>query len=94
MLSERPDKKAKPIGPSGKLLTLEDLPDPSTERWVPKRKAELVAAVRGGLIALDDVFQRYGISEEEFQSWEKALGKYGVKGLRSTRVQLYRQTTR
>jgi len=59
---------------------------------VPKRKAILVAAVRGGLISLDDARQRYGISEEEFQSWEMAVGAHGVRGLRSTRVQLYRKT--
>ena len=91
MLSERPGRAVRPIGPSGKPLTLADLPPPNTKRWVPKRKAELVAAVRGGLISLDDVSQRYGISEEEFQSWEKGLAAFGVKGLRTTRAQLYRK---
>ena len=93
MLSERPGKAAQPIGPSGKPLTLDDLPPPDTKRWVPRRKAELVAAVRGGLISLEDVRDRYGISEQEFQSWANVIGNHGVKGLRSTRLQLYRKTT-
>ena len=34
------------IGPDGKLLSLDDLPPPNTQRWVARRKAEVVAAVR------------------------------------------------
>ncbi|MGB7977333.1 MAG: DUF1153 domain-containing protein, partial [Roseiarcus sp.] len=36
------------IGPDGSPLTIADLPPPSTRRWVIRRKAEVVAAVRGG----------------------------------------------
>ncbi|MCH8189356.1 MAG: response regulator, partial [Proteobacteria bacterium] len=39
------------IGPSGKPLTIEDLPPPDTRCWVIRRKAEVVAAVRGGLLS-------------------------------------------
>ena len=92
MLTDRQGRAAQPVGPSGKPLTFEDLPPPGTKRWVPLRKAELVAAVRGGLISLEDACQRYGISEEEFLSWAEALGNFGVKGLRSTRLQLYRKS--
>ena len=35
------------IGPEGTPLTLADLPKPNTVRWVIRRKAEVVAAVRG-----------------------------------------------
>jgi len=38
------------IGPEGTPLTLADLPKPNTVRWVIRRKAEVVAAVRGGLL--------------------------------------------
>jgi len=34
------------IGPDGSPLTVADLPPPSTRRWVIRRKAEVVAAVR------------------------------------------------
>ena len=42
------------VGPSGTALTLDDLPAPDTKRWVIRRKAEVVAAVRGGLLSLDN----------------------------------------
>ncbi|MGC1578086.1 MAG: DUF1153 domain-containing protein, partial [Beijerinckiaceae bacterium] len=36
------------IGPDGSPLTIADLPSVATRRWVIRRKAEVVAAVRGG----------------------------------------------
>ena len=38
------------IGPDGSPLTVTDLPSAGTKRWVIRRKAEVVAAVRGGLL--------------------------------------------
>ena len=78
------------IGPDGSPLTLKDLPPTSTKRWVIRRKAEVVAAVRGGLLNLEDACARYGLTVEEFQSWQKAIDQYGMPGLRATRVQQYR----
>src|SRR5215470_7679618 len=40
------------IGPDSSPLTISDLPAPGTKRWVIRRKAEVVAAVRGGLQSL------------------------------------------
>src|SRR5260370_39483447 len=37
------------IGPDGSPLTIADLPTPGTKRWVIRRKAEVVAAVRYSL---------------------------------------------
>ncbi len=65
MPSDRSDRAPLPIGPSGNLLTLEDLPPSDTVRWVIRRKAELVAAIRGGLLSLEDACERYRLSEEE-----------------------------
>jgi len=42
------------IGPDGSPLTIADLPAPGTRRWVIRRKAEVVAAVRGGLLSLEE----------------------------------------
>ena len=42
------------IGPDGSPLTIADLPAPGTKRWVIRRKAEVVAAVRGGLLSLEE----------------------------------------
>lgn len=78
------------IGPTGEPLTLADLPPSNTKRWVIRRKAEVVAAVRGGLITLEDACRRYSLSVEEFLSWQKAIERNGLPGLRVTRVQQYR----
>jgi Protein of unknown function (DUF1153) len=37
--------------PDGSPLTIADLPPPGTKRWVIRRKAEVVAAVGGGLLS-------------------------------------------
>ena len=79
------------IGPTGAPLTLADLPPADTGRWVIRRKAEVVAAVRGGLISLDDACRRYTLTVEEFLSWQRSIERHGLAGLRATRVQQYRQ---
>jgi hypothetical protein len=78
------------MGPDGNPLTIDDLPPPGTTRWVIRRKAEVVAAVRGGLLTMEDACQRYGLSEEEFDGWRKSIEKHGLPGLRTTRIQHYR----
>ena len=78
------------VGPDGGPLTLSDLPPPGNCRWVARRKAEVLAAVRGGLLTRADALRRYRISDEEFGLWERALECAGVPGLRVTRVQVYR----
>jgi hypothetical protein len=78
------------IGPTGAALTLADLPPPETERWVIRRKAEVVAAVRGGLLSLDDACERYRLTSEEFLAWQKSIEQHGMQGLRTTRIQQYR----
>ena len=74
----------------GSPLTIADLPPSNTKRWVSRRKANVVAAVNGGLITLDDACRRYTLTVEEFLSWQKAIERFGVPGLRATRVQIYR----
>jgi len=49
-----------------------------------------VAAVRGGLISLDDACKRYTLTVEEFLAWQRAIERFGMPGLRATRVQQYR----
>ena len=78
------------IGPTGTPLTLSDLPPPNTQRWVIRRKAEVVAAVRGGLLSLDDACARYQLTNEEFLAWQQSIDQYGLPGLRTTRIQQYR----
>ncbi|MFO1035627.1 MAG: DUF1153 domain-containing protein [Geminicoccaceae bacterium] len=68
----------------------DDLPPPSTRRWVARRKAQVVAAVRGGRLSFDDACRRYNISAEEFASWEHAIDRHGPSALRVTRLQDFR----
>jgi transposase len=78
------------IGPLGEPLTLDSLPPADTKRWVIRRKAEVVAAVRGGLLTLDDACKRYSLSVEEFISWQQAIDSNGIQGLKVTKTQQYR----
>jgi len=78
------------IGPDGSPLTVADLPPSSTRRWVIRRKAEVVAAVRGGLLSLEEACARYTLTVEEFLSWQASIDEHGLAGLRTTRIQQYR----
>ncbi len=90
MIQNQKIKPAHVIGPLGESLTLDSLPPPSTKRWVVRRKAEVVAAVNGGLLTIDDVCDRYDLTLEEFASWQRAVDRSGMPGLRVTRIQQYR----
>ena len=50
-----------------------DLPPPDTKRWVTRRKAVIVSAVRTGVISLEEVCRRYELSVEEFLAWQRAI---------------------
>jgi hypothetical protein len=69
---------------------MEGLPPPTTKRWVVRRKAAVVAAVRSGEITLEEACRWYQLSEEEFLSWQRAFEIHGLAGLRTTRIQQYR----
>lgn len=78
------------VGPNGDIITLADLPSPHMTRWVIRRKAEIVLAVHGGLLSLDDACKRYQLTAEEFAAWQHAIEQHGLLGLRATHVQDYR----
>ena len=82
----RPRSVPGPFGP----LTIADLPAANTTRWVTRRKAEILAAIAGGLIDRAEARTRYSISDEELGFWERAVACAGIPGLRVTRVQVYR----
>ena len=79
---ERPPLETAPMS--------DDLPPPNTRRWVVRRKAAVVTAVRSGRIILEEALRRYQLTEEEYRSWERAFEQHGLPGLRSTRLQQYR----
>jgi hypothetical protein len=73
-----------------KPVKIDELPPPGITRWVIHRKAQVVAAVQAGALSLEEVCERYSVSIEEFQGWQKTLQQHGVYGLRTTRSQIYR----
>ena len=85
MLENQHIGPANVIGPLGEALTLDKLPPASTNRWTVRRKAEVVAAVAGGLLSFDDACERYSLSVEELTSWQRAVNRSGMPGLRVTR---------
>jgi hypothetical protein len=82
----RPTSVMGPWGP----LTREDLPSSCTIYWVSRRKAEVLAAIDGGLLGVEEACERYRLSGEELGAWRRSLDRAGVPGLRITRVQRYR----
>ncbi|HTO82266.1 MAG TPA: DUF1153 domain-containing protein [Methylomirabilota bacterium] len=94
MSAEHHAKQGAVRGPEGMPITLDDLPPPGTKRWVIRRKAEVVAGVRAGLLSLDEACQRYTLSVEEFLSWQRLIDRHGLRGLRVTRLQDYRGNDR
>ena len=70
--------------------TLDVLPPPTTVRWVIRRKAQVLAAIRAGTITRQAALERYSLSDEELDSWQLASEVAGMYGLRSTRLQAYK----
>ncbi len=93
MLVHESDKVASGLHPTGRPITLADLPTNGIRSWTPMRKAELVACVRAGLITRTKACERYMLSEEELLSWNSYLDRHGVSGLRTTSLQEYRKPT-
>lgn len=75
----------------GSMMTLADLPNPKTRRWVASRKAAVVRGVVYGLISQKDAQDRYAISEDEFLEWVRAVTEHGEAALKATTIQKYRQ---
>ncbi|MFC4256703.1 DUF1153 domain-containing protein [Altererythrobacter xixiisoli] len=79
------------IGPLGEIMSLSSLPPRNLKRWVPRRKAEVVCAVEGGLLTMDEALERYSITLEEFVGWQRSVDRSGMNGLRVTKIQHYRE---
>lgn len=90
MIEHQQIRAAHAIGPLGEVLTQASLPPMNTERWVVRRKAEVVAAVNGNLLTIEEACKLYCLTLEEFATWQRAVDRSGMAGLRVTRVQDYR----
>ncbi|MGB4100330.1 MAG: DUF1153 domain-containing protein [Alphaproteobacteria bacterium] len=75
---------------SDRQRELDKLPSPDTKRWVMRRKAQVIAGVRNGLLTEEEACARYHLSEEEFKSWKRLMEDHGVRALRTTRLKEYR----
>ena len=91
MPEARTVERATRTGDASTPPTRDDLPPPSTKRWVVRRKAAVVAAVAAGVLTMEEACQRYLLSVEEFLSWQRAISRHGLRGLRATRLQEYRE---
>lgn len=80
MIENQNFRPAVAIGPLGEPLTLDSLPPADTRRWVVRRKAEVVAAVNGGLLTVDEACEHYNLTLEEFAAWQRAVDRSGMPG--------------
>jgi transposase-like protein len=85
-------EKVRIVRISGRQNKLDALPPSDTRRWVTRRKAQVVNAVRNGLLTVEEACQRYSLSTEEFSSWQSLLDHHGMRGLRATRAQNYKDS--
>ena len=67
--------------PDDAIDVLVFLQSPTPKRWVARRKAAVVLAVRLGLVSIADACDRYTLSVDEFASWEAAYDGQGIAGL-------------
>lgn len=77
---------AKLTGLEGESLTRDDLPEHADVRWVRRRKARVVAAVRAGILSLHEALQRYSLSLEEFIEWEREVSSELAERRRTGRM--------
>lgn len=67
------------------------LPPPDTERWVKSRKLAVIKAIEDGTLTDEQACLRYNLSQEELDSWKRALNRFGPGALRTTHINRYRR---
>jgi hypothetical protein len=67
------------------------LPSGKPKRWTAQRKAAVIRAICRKVISVWDACGRYDLSAAELAEWERDLDRFGVPGLRATKI-LYRKT--
>lgn len=58
--------------------------------WVASRKARLLHAIYDGEMTEMDAYINYGITGPELSEWRKLYEKHGINGLKTTKMQRYR----
>lgn len=69
------------------------LPPANTVRWVARRKAQVVRAIKLQTLTFDDALERYGLSEEELRLWILSYEVHGLNALRVASIRQYRKAT-
>jgi transposase-like protein len=82
-ITKNRDVRAFGAGTGHEIPSMTELPPPNTRRWVPRRKAAVVAAVSSGMITIGEACGRYHMSEEELFAWQRAFEDFGIRGLRA-----------
>lgn len=59
--------------------------------WVKSRKLKLMSDIEKGVISKEKAMKDHSISEEELDSWYKAVEKHGEDGLKVTNTTRYRK---
>jgi hypothetical protein len=59
-------------------------------RWTPRRKVAMLNQLATGGITQEAASRLYGTSAEELAEWRRAYEAHGLKGMRTTRGQMYR----
>ncbi len=78
----------------GDAITLDSLLGSNTTRWVTSRKSQLIAAINGGLLTIEEASRRYRLTLDELTEWQTAFERHGPKGLKATLVQQFRHIRR
>lgn len=73
------------LNAEGRKILLADLPPADTKRWVASKKELIVKAVDAGLISAAKAKETYKLSKEELESWQRAVKRFGPKGLHVTK---------
>ena len=70
------------------------LPPSNIRRWTFGHKGAVLEAIRRGALTAEHARERYGLSDEELDAWQRDFERHGLYGLRATRLQVYRDEKR
>lgn len=62
----------------------------SGDRWMPRRKEEVVGKVRRGELSFEQALADYELSADELTSWMGRYDRHGRRGLKITTSQVVR----
>ena len=68
----------------GIATTMAEIPVALRQRWVMRRKAELLCAIQAGKITVEAACERFALSSEELAAWSVAYNRQGMNGLRAS----------